>query len=288
MQNIRTYETFQEIFKESPELEKVFLNFCEYTTSDVKSSRFDIYTFDTHKVGYEEYLEYASSAKIIEKSQDVIAHYIDILIRYGLICYEMENPFTSDNSDESKDEDRFNYYKNAGHPTKDSNLKLTGYFRLDGSCTGYYYYGKLLKIRAKREEEESFEKEIKEALISSVHEVIDPDIEKIKDLVNRTDKKLQEIEKQMDQSAVKNIEVLSIFVAIIALLFSNISALQNYDAVGLYGIFIVNASTIIGILSLLLFTEVLIIKKKLSTPAKIMVGCVYIMCILDIMLLSKF
>lgn len=275
---IRTYETLKEMFDENEELYKLFLDFCEYTTNDVADSYMGLFVFNSNSVLYQEYIEHAISKNIIEKCSDVIKSHIDTLIRVGLICYETTTPFKSDNSDPTEDDERFNHYKVLGHPSEDSRLILTECV-LGTGCTGSVYYGTLLKREDEVKKLDEFNKEFKESFIASAHEALDPDINKIKEVANSTEKKLQKIEKEINQNATKNIEVLSVFVAIIALLFSNITGIQNYKTIGINGLLVLNASIVLSITFLVLIVELLIIKDKINLISKIIIPIIILFCI---------
>ena len=275
---IRTYETLKEMFEEDKDLYKVFLDFCEYTTNNAVDSYSDIFVFDLHSISYQEYIAHATRKNIIEKCSDVIKSHIDTLIRVGLICYETTNPFKSDNSDPTEDDERFNHYKALGHPSADSRLVLTECILGEG-CTGSVYYGMLLKKEDEAKRLDELNKKFEESFIASAHEALDPDINKIKELANSTEKKLQKIEKEINQNATKNIEVLSVFVAIIALLFSNITGIQNYQTIGLNGLLVLNASIVLSITFLVLIVELLIIKDKINLISKIIIPIIILICI---------
>lgn len=282
MSDLRSYESFQELLKKTPEIEKIFLNFCEFTTTNVQEQQdYGIIWFDIVTTGYNEFIDYIFENKIITKSKDVIAFYIDLLVSYGLIRYDVEVPYSLDNLDEIKDQERLDYYKNLGHPSFESKLILTE-IRLQSGCTGGFYYGKYLKDKVDEEQEIEFEAQFNQAFSAAVNELLEPEIKKTIELVKSAEEKINKVESEVNQSITKNIEVLSVFVAVAALLFSNIIGVLEYSAIRITGILIINVSTVLGIIAILICTEVLIIRKEISSKTiwiiaglVIVIICVY-------------
>lgn len=265
MSNLRSYESFQELLKETPEIEQVFLSFCKFTTTNVqKEQTHGIIYFDIVTAGYNEFIDYIVENQIVTKSKDAIALYIDLLVRYGLIRYDVEVPYSTDNLDQTKDQERFDYYKNLGHPSAESKLILTPIQLFDG-CTGGFYYGKYLKDKADEEQEMEFETQFNQAFAIAVNELLEPEIKKTTELVKIAEEKINKVEREVNHSITKNIEVLSVFVAVAALLFSNIIGVLEHQAIGIKGVLIINASAILGIIAVLICTEVLIIRKEISS-----------------------
>lgn len=283
--DIRTYDTFKKIFDKDKELYKVFKDFAEYTTFDVSDTNYDIFVFECRSIEYEEYIQHVLNEHIIEKCENVVASYIEKLVRYGLIRYDVEKPYKTDNSNEQDDEERLYHYKQLGHPSKESKLILVESVLGEG-CTGAFFYGRLLKEKQELEESEQFNKDFEKSFIDSVHETLDPDIEKIKKIAQETEKKLSQIEKELKQNTTKNIEVLSIFVAVITLLLSNALSIYNYATFGINGILIVNASSILGITCLVALVEIVILKGKQKMPNVILLLSIIILCISVICILK--
>ena len=283
--DIRNYDTFKKIFDTDKELYKVFKDFAEYTTFDVFDSNHDIFVFKRRSIKYEEYIQHVLKEHIIEKCENVVASYIEKLVRYGLIRYDVEKPYKTDNTNEREDEERLRHYKQLGHPSKDSKLILVESV-LSGGCTGAFFYGRLLKEQQELEESEKFNKEFEKTFIDSVHETLDPDIEKIKKLAQETEKKLTHIEKELKQNITKNIGVLSIFVAVITLLLGNALSIYNYATFGVTGILIVNASTILGITCLVALVEIVVLKGKQNILNVILLLSIIILCISVICILK--
>lgn len=267
----RTYETFREILTNNRDIEKIFHDFCEFTTYNVsKPEEYGSLSFDINPVNYNEYIEHCISKCIIDKSRSVIISYISKLVQYGLIRFVVDEPFTLDNSDDASDKERYEYYCKLNHPNEKSELILTGNSNRSMSekgCSGRLYYWKYLTELEEKEHNEILEKEFSEAFLQSVHKAIDPDIIKIKNTASETERKLREIEKQMEQGTIKNIEILSIFIAIITLFLSNVFGASNYVSFGLRGILAINISTLISIEFLLSITEIFIVKKPLPKYA---------------------
>lgn len=282
--NATTSDAVYEKLEKNEILKKVFVNFCEFTTTNERvGALFQKYNFDINSVGRDEYIDHLSKSGLVEKSKDAIAHYVDALIKCGLIRYVVDEPYYEANPDPTKDNERFEYYKKLGHPNSESKLVITGKMSILGPSTpgsGAYYYLQILKERMEREKD----RKRKEEFAQSVHEALDDDIDKIKQLAIETEKKLNEIQKESSQNAVKNIEVLSIFVAIIALFFSNVAGVSNYASIGLRGIILLNVSTVVFVLTLIVFVELLVVRNNLTWKHWSIIVLTYLICFAGIIL----
>lgn len=83
-----------------------------------------------------------------------------------------------------------------------------------------------------------------------------------KKYVDDSKKELEAKIKGIEDGTVKSIEVISIFTAVISLFLSNIIGVMNYAEFGIKAILIMNASVVVCVFFLLLFTRLLISNQK--------------------------
>ncbi|NFS30495.1 hypothetical protein FDF12_14900 [Clostridium botulinum] len=162
----------------------------------------------------------------IQKSKEIIKSYITTLIEYKLIKFDNEN----------KENDNVGY---------DSEIILTG--RSLNELTGVNVYRKIILD----EEDEVRIREVKESFECGVNEVLEP-----------YRKKLEEVDKKIDDGIIKNIQVISIFAGIIALLFTNVLGIKEFNIIGAKGLLYVNASITMTIFAFIVFTRQLIINRQ--------------------------
>lgn len=187
---------------------------------------------------------------VVNKSENVIQIYIDILIKYGLCEYVIEN----DKNDFIKDIDkRLEYYKDLGYPKENTEIKLTQNAHI--ACSGVVLYKRIISDK----QSEKFAKEFEEEFKLEIEKIIKPYNDRTEKLTSELEDKISEMNRVVDSGVIKNIQVISVFAGIISLLFANIIGLKEFSNIGIRGMLILNSSMIMAILALIIFTKILII-----------------------------
>ena len=261
----RGYATFKRIILEDELLKNIFFDFCSYTITNLNIRSVEI-KCDCNSVDYYEYVNRVADLKIINKSKDIIEALLRRLIMYGLIRYDIEKPYEVSNYDSATDGERIDYYENYGLPRTGCKLILTKTKRGMGfsGCSGATVYGLWLKDEEEEQRKKDLDKKFEETFVASVRETLEPDIKRISELAKETDKKLVEIEKKVNNHTVRNIEILSVFVAIMTFGFGGVISIANFEKLGIKGVLILNASVVICMMALFLMIELMIVRNKIE------------------------
>lgn len=276
----RDEKYFSEELKHDKILEEVFMQIGNLSVVRTKNSVVD-YFKETNQPLDE--LMKVLTAKL-EKNETAIQHYVDILIKWGLIKYVVNNEDGLDLNNESddKDEDRFNFFKSKGHPVKGSNIILTN-GGMHMGCTGIVLYSKIIKDNEYEESTVEAAKMLEESLTSGVNEILAPYKAEIETLKSELEKKIEAVNKELSNGIIKNIQVLSIFAGMISLLFANIMGIKEFATIGVAGLITINVSVVIAIFALLLFSKWIVIGEKVEKQQ--LWGCIAIILVLSVPIL---
>lgn len=187
-------------------------------------------------------------------SKGVLKHNIQNLVNKGLLKYSDHNIDYIDNFEDANFPAHNNKYFQSlsqfkKNVTDESNIELTENARISGR---ELYQEILYDIR---------EKEISEDLGNSFQSAIDEGVKEYKSYVDKTKVELEKRLKDVENSTIKNIEIISVFAAIISLLVVNMSSIATFAEKGLHSVLLINTSTIVCIFFLLLFTRVIVCGK---------------------------
>ena len=100
-----------------------------------------------------------------------------------------------------------------------------------------------------------------EDLGNSLQSAINEGVDEYKSYVDKTKDELEKRLKDVENSTIKSIEIISVFAAIISLLVVNMSSIATFAEKGLSSVLLINTSTIVCIFFLLLFTRVIVCEK---------------------------
>lgn len=200
------------------------------------------------------------------KSKELIENDINRLISIGLIEYvsKDKNPYRN-NATDDEDAERMIFYNKKDMSIEERKICLT----TDMQISGRNLY---LKICSKDEEDENLKKSsenIKKLMQEMFNDLYEPHQEEINKMQNeiklhmdKAEKTYENIEKNLGDSIIKNIQVLSVFAGIIAILFSNIIAIKEMATGGIFKtIIILDLSIIVVSFFMLIFTRLIIINK---------------------------
>lgn len=216
----------------------IFKRICKYT---VKIDNDGLY--ECMPVNREEL--FSEIRKIRDQSDCILQTYIDQLIDFKLCCY------TSNTIDQ--------YFEKSNSENMDikiSNIDLLTNQDYFSYCSGIKLYKNII-------DEEDKKKSISEIYdpMKAVFDDFDKEIDKIRLEFNN---KIENVEKMTNDNIIKNIQVISIFAGIIALLFSNIMGIKEYASIGYVGIMLINSSLTIAIITMLLIVKLSIQKGKID------------------------
>ncbi|OAA90894.1 hypothetical protein [Clostridium ljungdahlii] len=221
----------------------------------------------------------------ILKSKKLIENNINRLVALGLVEYitEDKNPYKN-NATDDKDIDRGLFYTKKQINTESSQIRLTTDMQVSGSNV-------YRKICLDKEEEKSLEesaKEIKDCFESAFEEFLAPHQDEINNMqtkftseMEKAEKTYENIQKNLDDNIIKNIQVLSIFAGIIAILFSNIIAIKELANNGIKTIVILNLSIISALFFMIVLTRLVIINRD----KKSMYICIILFALIFVVLL---
>lgn len=197
-------------------------------------------------------------SEILQKDDSIIKSQIDHLISYGLLEYTNREGVDC---------------------VCLSEIKLGSH-----SHSGVGLYKKIL---LKQEEEKKLE-EGSQKLELSFNQILNPYEQRIEALTEELNEKMDKINNMIDNDIIKNIQVISVFAAIISLLFANVIGVIEFEAIGSTGLLVLNLSVLLSIFALLIFTKLLIIKDKINY--KIVFSCLAIIFIITmfIFFVSKY
>lgn len=200
------------------------------------------------------------------KNKELIENDINRLIRIGLIeyVYEEENPYRN-NATDDEDSERIAFIIKENENIEQKKIQLTENMQISGRSL-------YLKICSEEDEEKDLKKrskEIQNIMENMFNELYQPHQKEIDDMqkkieanMNKAEKTYENIEKNLGDSIVKNIQVLSIFAGLIAILFSNIIAIKEVANNGaMKTIIILNLSIICILFFLIIITRLIIINK---------------------------
>lgn len=216
----------QNIFEElqnNEELYNTFVSIARYTTTNDERGMLKIFS-----VKLEECFNVVKNNGI-NKENSVIKNYIERLITYKLVKYEV-------NVEDHEDEEE---------------LKII----LTDTSTGISGFKIYLRIKS-NEEMEKNEKYQMEETSRLFEEITQP-----------YKSKLEEVEQKIDDGIIKNVQVISIFAGVIALLFTNIIGIKELGQNGIKGLMFINASMIMAIFALIVFTRQLIVKRDFTVKS---------------------
>lgn len=252
---------FYEVLKHDTILEEVFMQLGNLSVVRNKNSNFDF--FKENNQPFDELMKIL--AEKLEKNGAVIQHYIDILIKWGLVKYVVDNEegLNLNNGSDDKDEERLKFFKSKGLPVKDCKIVLTNGSMIMG-CTGISLYRKIILYKEYEESKAKIAKELEESFTSGVNEILDPYKTEIETLKNELEKKIEDVNRELGNGIIKNIQVLSIFAGMISLLFANIMGIKEFATIGALGLAIINLSVVIALFSLLIFSKWIVIGEKVG------------------------
>ncbi|MBR9648587.1 hypothetical protein [Clostridium tyrobutyricum] len=201
----------------------------------------------------------------ILKSKKLIENNINWLVNLGLIEYvtEDENPYKN-NATEDEDSNRSSFYTQKKVNIESSKIKLTTHMQVSGSNV-------YRKICLDEEETKSLEEStntLRSAFEEAFNEFFTPHQEEINNMqtqftskIQKAEKTYENIQKNLDDNIIKNIQVLSVFAGIIAILFSNIIAIKELATNGIKTIVILNLSIISALFFMIVLTRLVIINR---------------------------
>lgn len=153
--------------------------------------------------------------------------------------------------------------------------------------SGKDVYRKICSIEKEKKSDGELEKTIKNCFESAFEDSFSPYRKEINEKqtkltnrVNEAEKIYENIQKNLDNNIIKNIQVLSIFVGIIAIMFSNIVAIKELVNNGIKGIVVINLSIISSLFFMIILTRLVIINRD----KKSMYGCIIIFVLIFMML----
>jgi hypothetical protein len=268
---------FSEALKHDTILEAVFMQLGNLSVIRNKNNKFDF--FKENNQPFDELMKILTEK--LEKNDVVIQHYIDILIKWGLVKYVVNNEEGLDlnNGSDDKDEERLKFFKSKGFPVKDCNIVLTNR-SISMGCTGISLYREIILDKEYEESTAEVGKVLKESLTSGVNEILAPYKTEIETLKGELEKKIEQVNRELDNGIIKNIQVLSIFAGMISLLFANIMGIKEFAAIGAMGLATINVSVVIALFSLLIFLKWIVIEEKIEKRQ--FWGCIAIMFVLSI------
>jgi len=201
----------------------------------------------------------------ILKSKKLIENNINWLVSLGLIEYvtEDKNPYKN-NATEDEDFNRSSFYTQKEINIESSKIKLTTHMQVSGSNV-------YRKICLDEEETKSLEESanaLRSGFEEAFNEFFAPHQEEINNMqtqftskMQKAEKTYENIQKNLDDNIIKNIQVLSVFAGIIAILFSNIIAIKELATNGIKTIVILNLSIISALFFMLVLTRLVIINR---------------------------
>lgn len=187
-------------------------------------------------------------------SKEVLKRNIQRLIYKGLLKYSDHKIDYIDNFEDTKSPLRDNkYFKSLlefeKNVTDESNIELSQ----NAQISGRELYQEILDdMRGKK----AFEN-----LGNSLQSAINEGVDEYKSYVDKTKDELEKRLKDVENSTIKSIEIISVFAAIISLLVVNMSSIATFAEKGLSSVLLINTSTIVCIFFLLLFTRVIVCGK---------------------------
>lgn len=199
----------------------------------------------------------------ILKSKKIIQNNINRLVQLGMIEYvnEDENPYKNNASDD-EDSDRGLFYRKI--KTESSQIILTTKMQVSGSNV----YRKICLNEEEKKSLEESSKKIGECFEGAFEEFFAPHQKEINDMqteftsqMHKAEETYENIKKNLDDSIIKNIQVLSIFAGIIAILFSNIIAIKDLGSNGIKTIVILNLSIISALFFMIVLIRLIIINR---------------------------
>lgn len=187
-------------------------------------------------------------------SKEVLKRNIQRLIYKGLLKYSDHKIDYIDNFEDTKSPLHDNkYFKSflefEKNVTDESNIELSQ----NAQISGRELYQEILDdMRGKK----AFEN-----LGNSLQSAINEGVDEYKSYVDKTKDELEKRLKDVENSTIKSIEIISVFAAIISLLVVNMSSIATFAEKGLSSVLLINTSTIVCIFFLLLFTRVIVCGK---------------------------
>lgn len=187
-------------------------------------------------------------------SKEIFKSNIQRLIHKGLLKYSDHKIEYIDNFEDAKALVYNNRYLQSlmefeKNVTDESKIELTR----DAQISGQELYQEVLN--------DIQEKKAFDDLENSFQYAINEGVDKYKAYVDKTKDELDKRLKDVENSTIKSIEIISVFAAIISLLVVNMSSIATFAEEGLSSVLIINMSTIVCIFFLLLFTRVIICGK---------------------------
>lgn len=187
-------------------------------------------------------------------SRELLKDNIQSLIFRGLLKYSEHDIDYIDNFEDTVSQVHEKEYERSLREfqcniTDDSKIELSQ----QAQISGQELYREIMGDREEKQFVSQLGESLKEALDESAKEYID--------YVDETKNNLEKRLKDIENSTIKSIEIISVFAAIISLLVVNMNSIATFAEKGLSSILLVNTSTIVCIFFLLLFTRVIICGK---------------------------
>lgn len=187
-------------------------------------------------------------------SKEVLKRNIQRLIHKGLLKYSDHKIDYIDNFEDTQAPLRDNkYFKSLlefeKNVTDESNIELSQ----NAQISGRELYKAIL--------DDACDEKLRNDFENSFQAAIDEGVKEYKSYVDKTKDELEKRLKDVENSTIKSIEIISVFAAIISLLVVNMSSIATFAEKGLSSVLLINASTIVCIFFLLLFTRVIVCEK---------------------------
>lgn len=187
-------------------------------------------------------------------SKEVLKHNIQRLIRKGLLKYSDHEIDCIDNFEDTQFPLRNNKYFESllefeKNVTDESTIELTQSAQISGKAL----YQAIL--------DDACDEKLRNDFENSFQAAIDEGVKEYKSYVDKTKDELEKRLKDVENSTIKSIEIISVFAAIISLLVVNMSSIATFAEKGLSSVLLINTSTIVCIFFLLLFTRVIVCEK---------------------------
>lgn len=187
-------------------------------------------------------------------SKEVLKRNIQRLIYKGLLKYSDHDINYIENFEDIKDpthnnkycQSLFEFEKNI---TDESKIELTQKAHISGRAL----YKAIL--------DDACDEKLRNDFENSFQAAIDEGVKEYKSYVDKTKDELEKRLKDVENSTIKSIEIISVFAAIISLLVVNMSSIATFAEKGLFSVLLINTSTIVCIFFLLLFTRVIVCEK---------------------------
>jgi hypothetical protein len=258
-------------------LNNIYIFIANYSC-EINSDKFAGKLFVEYPVEYNEVIKRIE--KICEKGRPIIENYIQRLLSFGLIEFVTENKIDiiNDNGTDENDQKRLETYKELGLPNETCKIKLTHFDEYMG-CSGVGLYRRIILDKEEEEFSNSFG--------HSLESLIEPFENEIDQLSKNLEEKMSEVNKTVDSGVIKNIQVISVFAGIISLLFANIMGVKEFVQIGVRGVLILNLSTVMSILALLIFSKWIILDKEIKLSNIIGIVIVFALLIIPILIFFK-